>query len=107
MKMEIKLYHKHYDEKHLEKVIENMKKLGAPVIRGQFDSNKIFNAFEGCHRIRAAKELNIEPILVEVENDEDFEKLCAEHNESSGDYLSREDFEESVGDYYKAEFIEF
>jgi len=105
--MEIKLYHKHYDEKHLEEVIENMKKMGAPVIRGQFDANEIFNAFEGCHRVRAAKALGIEPILVEIETDEEFRALCDEHNESSGDYLEKEDFEKSVGDYYKAEFIKF
>lgn len=104
--MEIKLYHKHYDEKHLAEVIDQMQRLGAPRVCGMVDHNGIFNAFEGCHRVRAAKILGIDPICEEA-TDEDIARIAADAWENNGDVITRETLEERVGDYYKAEFIEF
>jgi hypothetical protein len=60
--MRITLVHNHFDQAHLDKVIEEMKTLGAPIIRAFYDEfNDEYVALEGCHRIRAAKELGLIP----------------------------------------------
>ena len=65
--MTIILLHKHYDQQHLAEVTQQMRELGAPSIRGIHDiSNGTFIALEGCHRVRAAKELGHTPDLVDV-----------------------------------------
>jgi ParB-like nuclease domain. len=61
--MNINLAHKHFDEKHLAEVIEEMKKLGAPTIKVVDMGDDDFQALEGSHRIRAAKELGLTPEL--------------------------------------------
>lgn len=72
--LSIVLFHSHYDKKHLEFVKNEMIKLGAPVIRGFYDNaNGVWIAFEGCHRIRAAKELNILPNMIQVNYESDIE----------------------------------
>lgn len=64
--------HEHYDEKHLEKVVAEMKKLGAPTIKAVWmECYGHFAALEGCHRIRAAKCLGFEPEIEEIEYSED------------------------------------
>jgi hypothetical protein len=67
----INLVHKHFDEKHLAEVIEEMKKIGSPIIKAVKLEDEEYQALEGCHRIRAAKILGL-PIKVELieENDE-------------------------------------
>ena len=66
--LSIALFHNHYDAEHLEKVKKEMVKLGSPTIRCfHDDANGIEIAFEGCHRIRAAKELNLIPVINYVE----------------------------------------
>ena len=72
--MKIVLAHNHYNEKHLDEVIEDMKLLGPPTIR-VFDLgfDDLFQAVEGCHRLRACEILEIEPILDIIGEDE---KVC-------------------------------
>jgi len=68
--MKIVLLHNHYDESHLEVVIEEMKVLGAPTIRVYdlgFDG--LVQAIEGCHRLRACEALGIEPNLEFVDGE--------------------------------------
>lgn len=66
--MKIALVHKHFDEKHLEEVKSEMLTLGAPVIRAVWmECYGHYAAIEGCHRIRAAKELGLVPEIKEIE----------------------------------------
>ncbi len=70
--MLIALTHNHFDESHLEEVKKEMIKLGAPTIKAVW--MEVFGhwaAMEGCHRIRAAKELGLTPIIEEVEYSEE------------------------------------
>lgn len=65
--MEIALYHKHYDEQHLAEVKQEMVKRGAPVLRGIWSEvYGMWMAVEGCHRIRAAKELGLTPTMKDI-----------------------------------------
>jgi hypothetical protein len=90
-KMQIQIFHNHYEEEKLNKVIEEMKLLGAPEIKAVYDDlNGIYLAAEGCHRIRAAKELNLIPEIVEISIEEALEINIKE----SGDERSLEMFEE-------------
>lgn len=67
--MTIYLLHDHYDNKHLNSVKEKMKVLGAPTVRAVFDG-EVYGAVEGCHRIRAAKDLGLTPIIEEIQEGE-------------------------------------
>ena len=70
--MRIALVHKHFNEKHLEAVKAEMAKLGAPVIKAVWmECHGHYAALEGCHRIRAAKELCLTPVIEEVEYSEE------------------------------------
>ena len=65
----IALLHKHYDEQHLEEVKTEMASLGAPVIRCIWSElNNMWMAVEGSHRIRAAKDLDLMPIITDITN---------------------------------------
>lgn len=57
--------HAYYRPAHLEHVIAEMRRRGAPRIRAHFDGATWF-AREGTHRLRAAKALGLAPILVPV-----------------------------------------
>ena len=66
----IALLHNHFDQDHLNQVVEEMKKLGAPTIRVYdcgFDN--IYQALEGCHRLRACEILNLTPVLEFIDGD--------------------------------------
>lgn len=66
--MRIALVHSHYDSEKLERVKEEMKVLGAPEIHAVWmECYGHWAALEGCHRIRAAKELGYTPEIIEVE----------------------------------------
>ena len=83
--MEIVLLHKEYDKKHLDEVIANMKKMGAPTIKAYYDEAEgIYFATEGCHRIRAAKKLGIMPVIDIIDWEEEIE------NKDTGDILTSE-----------------
>ncbi|MBA4274080.1 MAG: hypothetical protein C0436_00340 [Alphaproteobacteria bacterium] len=66
--MNIALVHDHFDVEHLAEVKAEMTVLGAPVIKAVWmECYNLYAALEGCHRIRAAKELGLVPIIDEVE----------------------------------------
>lgn len=65
--MQIALYHKHYDEQHLAEVKAKMQKLGTPTIRAIWsEAYGMWMAVEGCHRIRAAKDLGLTPNIKDI-----------------------------------------
>lgn len=65
--MDVILMHAHFDEQHLAKVMDEMRTLGAPVIRAVHIDGSLWVALEGCHRLRAAEKLGLVPVLDEVE----------------------------------------
>jgi len=68
--MNIILAHNHFDKNHLEAVVSDMEKLGAPEIRCYDpDYENFVFAIEGCHRLRACEILGIEPKLIFIEPD--------------------------------------
>jgi len=96
--MIIALVHEHYDEAHLEDVKIEMATLGAPVIKAVWmECYGLYAALEGCHRIRAAKELGLLPIISEVE-----------YSDNMVDGMDGEwAVSEIADDSYNAEKIEF
>lgn len=63
----IVLYHNHFSPEHLEDVKQIMVKRGAPTIRCFYDeANGIWFAVEGCHRLRAAHDLGLTPIIKDI-----------------------------------------
>lgn len=65
--MRIALLHKHYNNDHLEEVKNEMQKRGAPVVRAIWsETYETWMAVEGCHRIRAAKDLGLTPIIKDI-----------------------------------------
>lgn len=101
--MRIALVNDHYDAARLEAVKVEMLTLGAPVIHavwmGCYD---MYAALEGCHRIRAAKALGLEPTIEEVDYSDDMASTV-------GGYDGEEDYPISdiCDDAYKATVIEF
>jgi hypothetical protein len=72
MTKRIALLHNHYDEEKLESIKDEMKNLGAPRIKAVWmEVWGVWAALEGCHRIRAAKDLGLVPEIQEVEYSED------------------------------------
>lgn len=56
--------HAHFDEAHLADVIEQMRVLGPPVLRGYHDAESgAWLMREGTHRLRAALHLGLAPAL--------------------------------------------
>lgn len=69
--MDIALYHSHYNQDHLDTVKAEMDKLGTPTIKAIWsDCYKMWMAVEGCHRIRAAKELGLIPEIDDISDQE-------------------------------------
>ncbi len=63
----IVLPHKHYDDRHLEMVTAKMRRLGAPIIRCIWNEQQgVWMAIEGSHRLRAAHNLGLTPIIKDV-----------------------------------------
>jgi len=65
--MDVVLMHNHFDAEHLDKVMDKMRTMGAPVIRAVHIDGSLWVALEGCHRLRAAEKLGLVPVLEEVE----------------------------------------
>ena len=87
------LLHAYYDEEHLKEVVSEMKTMGTPVIRGFYcECFGAFLALEGCHRIRAAKQLGLVPVFEEVE----FEDITEVVNDVCDGILVDDDTFESV-----------
>jgi len=73
--MRIALVHSHYDPAHLAEVKRQMLTLGAPAIHAVWmECYGHYQALEGCHRLRAAAELGLEPEIIEVEYSDE---LCS------------------------------
>jgi hypothetical protein len=78
--MRIALVHDHYSEEHLAQVMEEMKTLGAPKIHAVWHpAYGHWAALEGCHRIRAAKELGLTPEIIDVEYSEEMVSTVVGH----------------------------
>ncbi len=61
--MRVLLFHDHYDENHLQEVIEEMKKFGVPTIKAYETDRNYYMAVEGCHRLRACQVLKVTPVI--------------------------------------------
>ena len=96
--MQIALVHSHYDASHLAEVKTEMLTLGAPVIKAVYmECYDTYAALEGCHRIRAAKELGLVPVIDEVEYSDDLV------DGTDGEWT----VSEMADDCHKATIIEF
>lgn len=60
------------NEAHLMEVVEAMREMGAPEIRAYY-TGEMYVALEGSHRLAAAWELGLEPVIVEMDEDEEIE----------------------------------
>ena len=85
--MKVALLHNHYDVKKLEQVKSEMLKMGAPIINAvRMDCYDCYAAIDGCHRLRAAHELGIEPIINEIEySEQDIESLGFDSDDFGGE----------------------
>lgn len=71
LEMKIILLHSHYEQEHLEQIIEEMKILGTPSIKAIWmECWNSWVALEGCHRLRAAYVLGLIPEIEEINYDE-------------------------------------
>ena len=104
--MEIALYHKHYDKQHLEKVKTEMQKRGAPTIRCIWSpAYNLWMAVEGCHRLRAAHDLGITPIVKDISEQKTVTVQCDEIDTVRRSIA--ELAEELTDDVWKADILEF
>lgn len=70
--MKIALMHSHFDAAHLAGVKAEMATLGAPIIKAVWiDAHGHWAALEGAHRIRAAADLGLPPVIQKIEYSED------------------------------------
>lgn len=101
--MRIALVHSHYDKDHLEAVKTQMAQIGAPLIHAVWmECYGHYAALEGCHRVRAAKELGLEPIIIDVEYSDSMASAVPRHD-------GEDDYPISAlcDDSYRATIIEF
>jgi hypothetical protein len=65
--MRIALYHAHYNEDRLASVTAEMLRLGAPKVKAVWSTTiDAWAALEGAHRLRAASELGLVPVIEQV-----------------------------------------
>lgn len=67
--LQIVKLHEHYDEDHLDVVINQMREMGSPTLRAVHCGSYI-QLLEGCHRVRAAEALGL-PINIILYSGED------------------------------------
>lgn len=67
--IKIALAYNHFGMEHLIEVMKEMEKLGAPTIRLYHVENNLYQAIEGCHRLRAAAALGITPNFEYLDDD--------------------------------------
>ncbi|MDD3310972.1 ParB N-terminal domain-containing protein [Pseudodesulfovibrio sp.] len=58
------------DADHLREIINTMRGMGAPEIR-VYHTGEMYLALEGSHRLAAAWELGLTPIIIEMEEDDE------------------------------------
>lgn len=74
--MKVALMHDHYNADHLEQVKQEMLVLGPPEIKVlDLGFDDLYQAVEGCHRLRAAEELGITPTWIFVNADDNAHDL--------------------------------
>ena len=74
--MRIAVLHNHFDTEHLEHVVKEMRTLGAPTIRiYNLGFGDMYQALEGCHRLRACELLGVTPDFEMVDAEETVESL--------------------------------
>lgn len=67
MNVRVNPLHGYFRPEHLLYVIDEMRRLGPPVLRACWDAEAgLWHAREGTHRLRAAKALGLAPVLVSV-----------------------------------------
>lgn len=71
------------DKIHLAEVIEEMKALGAPVIR-VYDNGDEIVALEGSHRLAAAAALDPTPVIVRVNEADEMETDLDIYDDETG-----------------------
>lgn len=84
--IKVALAHNHFDMTKLVNVMSEMQKLGAPTIRVYHFDGDLYQAVEGCHRLRAAAALGITPEFDYIDADDlrsDHEGLDYEDGEGS------------------------
>lgn len=70
--MKVALVSEIFDVEHLKSVKNEMIAKGAPSIHAVWmECYDMYVALEGCHRIRAAKELGLTPEIIEVDYSDD------------------------------------
>lgn len=70
--MKIIVAHDHYTDEHLVEVKAEMATMGAPVVKCSWiECYGAWMALEGCHRLRAAHDLGLAPVIDAVEFDPD------------------------------------
>lgn len=72
------------DPKHLARVMDQMRTLGAPEIRAYFNG-EVWYAVEGSHRLAAARELGLTPNMVELELDSHIQHDIEDARDEDGD----------------------
>lgn len=89
MSKPVVLVHASFDADHLDCVINQMRDLGSPTLRA-VDNGSYYSLLEGCHRTRAAKELNIPINLVIVTN---AYNICDDDDFDANPYLHERGFD--------------
>lgn len=92
------------DTDHYRKVLEDMRRLGAPTIRAVFIFGIGLVALEGCHRLAAAEELGLVP-EIEILEDELPEDLSHDLDGMTLEEVSTRisDYPYDVGAFYRFE----
>ena len=102
--MRIILPHAHYDFPHLAKVTDEMRSLGAPVVKAVWmEVYDAWVALEGSHRIRAALALGLVPQIEEIE----WSDTVTTEDVAQESYDDVWTIEEICTDAYRNEMIEF
>ena len=102
--MQIALYHRHYDEQHLDTVKAEMQKLGVPTIKAIWsECYGMWMAVEGCHRIRAAKDLGLTPNIEEITSETVIIQIDGDDEEVETEALA----EELQDGLWQTEYINF
>lgn len=102
--MNIALLHGGYNTQKLEAVKKEMQELGAPTIKAVWmECYSHWAALEGCHRIRAASDLGLVPVIEQIEYSEEvtLEDICCDQ---SGDGCT---IAEVCDDSYCTEIVAF
>jgi len=102
--MKIALLHNHFNEDHLNEVKNQMETLGSPIIHVVYmECFGHYAALEGCHRLRAAYDLGLDPKFIEIEYSDDMCSDILGYDENEEDYPISEICDES----YQKVILEF